>query len=137
MSTTQLLEEIQNSVNQVKTDNTKIFPIAATPGDYVRQGDLYITLLEKIPQDVKLDDSPQAQLAPGASKGSRHILDSLDGVKIFKRSSASALQGPILSLSQSRTVTHPEHGDIELFEGGCFEITYQRQHAEELRRARD
>jgi len=136
MTTTavKLLKTIQSEA--VISDSEQVFPIAATPDvDYVRQGDVYIWLRSKMPRGAQ-PIKAVAQLAPGTTKGSRHCLDSLEGVTMFAVPDANELQGPLLKLKCERVVTHPEHGDWRL-PAGLYEITYQRAMAEELRRVRD
>jgi len=133
-ATTELLKTIQSE--SVINDAEQLFPLAATPDcDYVRQGDVYIWLVSKLPQDAKPVKAIE-QLAPGTTKGSRHCLDSLNGVTMFVRLNANELQGPFMRLDCERVVTHPEHGDWRL-PPGLYEITYQRAFADELRRVRD
>lgn len=120
---------------------TQQFPIAASPGDVFRQGDLYIRKLAKVPsRAVKAPvaaPSEPLQLAPGTTQGSRHIVDSREGVTVYNLEEPTALDGPILSLTKDRVVTHPEHGHVRLNAGDIYAITYQRAFAEELRRVQD
>jgi hypothetical protein len=130
----ELLKTIQNE--SVISDAEQVFPVAATHDvDYVRQGDVYIWAKSKVPKNAKQIKS-NSQLAPGTTKGSRHCLDSLDGVTMYAIEDANELQGPIIERACERLVTHPEHGDWRLG-AGVYEITYQRAFAEELRRVRD
>lgn len=110
------------------------FPEAASIGDTARQGDLYITLLEAVPAGFD-KAAVEPQLAPGTTKGSRHIL-SHKQVRMYRDSNADALTGPVIECRKSVTVTHPEHGDVVL-PPGVYGITYQRMFAEELRRQVD
>jgi hypothetical protein len=122
---------------QIISDAPQVFPEAASCGDYIRQGDVYIWKRESVPKDFQLSKEPKAQVVPGDTKGSRHILDSMEGVKHYSpKSNSDVLQGPYLVLSETRTLTHPEHGHIQMGPG-CYEITYQLVFAEERRRARD
>lgn len=136
MTATQSLDRIQTQAEKIKSDDTQRFPDAASVGDTFRQGDIYIELLAAVPSSARPMSRPDAQLAPGTTRGSRHILDSLDGVEMFSDPGADALTGPIIRTSRERTVTHPEHGDV-ILPPGCYGITYQRQHADELRRVAD
>lgn len=131
---TKLLKQIQSE--SVINDAEQSFPVAATPDcDFVRQGDVYIWLRSKMPSNVT-EIRPQSQLAPGTTKGSRHCLDSLEGVTMYSVEDGDALQGPFIKLDCERVVEHPEHGNWRL-PAGLYEITYQRAFAEELRRVRD
>ena len=133
---TKVLERIQNDHENIKNDEPQRFPEAATVGDSVRQGDVYITLLESVPRGAKAIQKPLLQLAPGTTQGSRHCLDSLDGVTLYEIAEATVLDGPVLEATEEKTVTHPEHGDW-ILPPGCYSITYQRAYADELRRVAD
>ena len=108
---------------------------AATPGDSWRQGDVYITLLAGLPEEVVSEGQPGLQLAPGTSQGSRHCLDNLDGVQVYRLRRPGMLDGPILATTRERTITHPEHGDLVL-PPGTYAISYQRSMDAEERQRR-
>lgn len=110
-------------------------------GDCWRQGDVQI---RRLPNNwvtrhhaIVVAAKPSIQLAPGSTQGSRHCLDSLDGVHFLRLANGTPLDGPILALDAPRSITHPEHGDCEKLPPGCYGITYQRAFAEELRRVED
>lgn len=131
---TKVFSEIVDAAEKIKSDSKQRFPEAASAGDYWRQGDLYITLLGAVPlqfANCKVD----RQLAPGTTKGSRHIL-SHSQVRMYRHPNADVLTGPVIECKRRVTVTHPEHGDIVL-PPGVYGITYQRAYAEELRRVAD
>ena len=90
---------------------------------------------DNVPSGFK-PTKPATQLAPGTTKGSRHILDSVDGVAFYADPQADVLTGPVIETECERTVTHPEHGDVVL-PAGVYAITYQRAYADELRRVAD
>lgn len=136
MTAEKTLEKVTSSAEAIRNDETQRFPEAASPGDCWRQGDVYITLLDGVPQGAKQDAKPDPQLAPGTTKGSRHILDSLDGVTCYQLHNATVLEGPVLDVTKEREVTHPEHGNV-ILPPGVYGITYQRAYAEELRRQLD
>lgn len=104
-------------------------------GDYHRQGDIYLTRLKAVPGGAE-KITPAAQLAPGTTQGSRHIIASLNGVTMFRLKNPSPLDGPILKSDKPVTVEHPEHGHVTL-PAGVYGVTYQRQYAEELKRVAD
>ena len=120
-----VVSEIEQRAKKVAKRETQRFPDAAQPGDTVRQGDVYITLLAEVPNDCTKQKTWDAQLAPGNTKGSRHIIDSRDGVACYTRTGASEFDGPVLLLKKERTITHPEHGDWVL-PPGVYGISYQR-----------
>lgn len=134
--TKSVIRSIQSDHENIMNDEPQRFPDAACDGECYRQGDIYIVKRDELPTGLELDETCTLQLAPGTTKGSRHIIDSSDGVEVFNRTNANALQGPFLRLSEQRTVTHPEHGNI-VCSPGIYEITYQRAYAEELRRVLD
>jgi hypothetical protein len=132
----QAYRSVRESVEKIDNSKPQRFPAAASPGDNVRQGDIYITLLEKRPSGLKLQEHPEAKLTPGNTLGSQHVLDSLVGVKQYVRENASPIQGPILELTEERTVTHPQHGHW-ILNPGLYEVTYQKAYADELKRRQD
>jgi len=136
MSAENVLDQIKSRAEQIKNNEPQRFPDAASVGDYWRQGDLYITKLAAVPSGAIPVKRPSHQLAPGNTKGSRHCLDSLDGVTVYAMPDADALTGPVLHLARERTIPHPEHGTV-ICPPGTYGITYQRAYAEELRRVQD
>lgn len=133
LTATKALKDIQERAETIKRDGLQRFPEAASVGDAARQGDVYFVLLAGVPEHVT-EVVPMSQLVPGTTQGSRHILDSLSGVRMFTRSDATELVGPVLLLETERTVTHPEHGDMTL-PAGCYGVIYQRNlDAEERQR---
>lgn len=126
--------KVRRSAEKIKNNETQRFPEAASIGDVVRQGDIYIQLIKALPDGIVKSNNPQ--LAVGTTQGSRHILDSLDGVKLYNIKGATPLDGPVFKTTKERTITHPEHGDW-ILPAGCYKITYQRAFAEELRRQQD
>lgn len=118
------VRDLAEHAEKIKNDGPQRFPEAATPGDFVRQGDLYINLLPKMPADTE-KVAVRLQLAEGETQGSRHCLDSDVGVTMYRLKEPTTYDGPILDLAEERTVTHPEHGDWVL-PPGLYGITYQR-----------
>jgi hypothetical protein len=169
------LADISAAVEAIKNDGLQHFPEAASIGDAVRQGDVYIQLIDEA--DIaaaggllsKMKE-PMLQLAPGNTKGSRHCLASADGVEMWEPSltdkavlkyvfalhkqplpknyqrtwisdyreeriaveAALNLSGPIMKLSKSNTITHPEHGDWAL-PPGTYRVIFQRTVDEQQR----
>jgi hypothetical protein len=82
------LKNAQSVVEQIKNDQPQQFPEAASIGDAVRQGDIYIQLVPDVdsaPIFYKLaTPSFPMQLAEGNTKGSRHCLASGDGVTVYQ-----------------------------------------------------
>lgn len=95
-------------------------------GQVVRQGDIYIERVAKIPQDA----TPRAdrQLAPGSTQGSRHVVEG--DATLYDRLKASPLHGPLIDAPERFVVTHPEHAHVSL-PSGKYAVTFQRDYAQE------
>ena len=111
-------------------------------GDEWRQGDVAVIrvddgFVKANKASLVREASPDAQLAPGTTQGSRHALDSLAGVTAWRLKDATDLDGPVLKVAEPRSITHPEHGDLLSLPPGCYVIQYQRAFAAELRRVQD
>lgn len=106
-----------------------------SPGDAWAQGDILIVALDKVPENAVAMKQVATQLAPGSTQGSRHCLDSLNGLQVLEQK-ATPLDGPVIVSNREFTVTHPEHGDVT-FQPGIYAVVYQRAFAEELRRVQD
>lgn len=131
----EVLAKIEQNAKQA--DPEVRFVRTMQPGEWTRQGDLQITLLDKLPKD--LIKTEERQLVSGTTQGSRHVLDAILGkaARIWVRKSPTALQGPIVELKERCHVVHPEHAHHSL-PSGIYEITYQRdRESEEIARVRD
>lgn len=133
---TESLKRIQESTESIDNSKPQRFPEAANTGDSFRQGDVYVEKRGGVTGDMTVEPKPNAQLAPGTTKGSRHVLDSLDGVTMYRVANPTPLDGPVIETTCERTITHPEHGDL-ILPPGVYAITYQRAYADELRRVAD
>ena len=137
-SAAEVIEEILAHGIQHANDSAQR-PNLIANGAPSAQGDINIWKVDSLEDLPKLTPcDPVLQLAPGTSRGSRHCLDidSIQNAKFYKVTRANALQGPVWVNEQETLVTHPEHGD-QLLAPGIYFVTYQRQHAEELRRIAD
>lgn len=132
-----VFQEIKQAVEDIKNDEHQIAGSLSVK-DGIRQGDVYIVCLPEVPEDAKRMGQVQMQLAPGTTQGSRHILESAEGVTMYtwERFQDNPLSGPILECKQPVRITHPEHGDWTIPEG-VWHCRYQRAFAEELRRVQD
>ncbi len=118
---------------------------AASVGDGCWQGDLGIEVVAKVPQGYVRIEKPKVadkQLVPGNTQGSKHCLDSLRGVQVYRPSdwSEESLAGPCLVLMEERTILHPTHGAVTIPAGFTVLCRYQREWDKEQakeRRARD
>lgn len=106
-----------------------------THGQTHWQGDVAITFVESLPKSY-VRGQQSAQLAPGNTQGSRHIIADMRGIEVRTRKDADPLIGPGIVADRSWELTHPEHGHA-VFPAGSFITTYQRQYAEEMRRVQD
>ncbi len=106
-------------------------------GQVVRQGDIYIERVAAIEGKGKAVKS--RQLAPGTTKGSRHIVaeseavtlweskPSLKGKAAFQIGAAIQAKGPV-------TITHPEHAWIKLDCGNAdYQVFFQADYARKAR----
>lgn len=108
---------------------TEIVAAIVAPGLYIRQGDVLLTACEA-PTNGQVTD--ERQLAPGTSKGSRHVADG--DVTIYARTGTDPLVGPTLVVGEGGcTITHPEHRHYILPAGTAWSVTYERDLAAEER----
>jgi len=119
------IQRIQTIAETIRNDRPQRFSEGASPGDCWRQGDVYIELLPSVPNGAKPAKNAVSQLVPGSTRGSRHCLDSLDGVTIYILANPTNLDGPVLECRTERTIRHPEHGNV-ILPPGVYGITYQR-----------
>ena len=150
MSQASTIERIQKHAAKIANgEHEKIKPgapvqlsEAASVGDAIRQGDLYLEVIAKVPSSHKVVKSPSdldRQLVPGNTQGAKHCLDSLDGVKLYRPKDwpeISGLVGPCLVLTEERTVMHPTHGHVVIAAGQTVLCSYQREWDAESRKAR-
>jgi hypothetical protein len=116
------------------------FPDAADYGDFIWQGDLKLVLLDRVPngyEQVKRPTKADQQLVPGNTEGSRHGLDSLRGVRLYRPATwPNGLAGPVLVVSEERVIEHPKHGHVTIPAGRIVGCTYQREWDAEQRQER-
>ena len=115
----------------------------ASPGDVVRQGDLYLVCLADAPKEGKIIQD--RQLAPGTTQGSRHVVEgdcvirtkNTNAIQQLHPSTPKELIGPSIECISDCPVTHPQHGDKILPGGTSWGVVYQRAFADEIRRIQD
>lgn len=123
-------KQIANGEHEtVKPGAAVAFTHACQNGDTIRQGDLYLTIVDAVPDGYVESKKPSVQLVPGNTQGSKHCLDSLQGVVMHlpKEWNEESLDGPYLTLSEDRTVLHPTHGSVLVLAGQMIHCTYQRE----------
>lgn len=85
---TRELKKVDEAVERVLNDQEQRFPEAASIGDAVRQGDIYIQKIDDVtttPAFYKKATQPTypLQLAQGNTKGSRHMLEADDTAVVY------------------------------------------------------
>jgi hypothetical protein len=141
------VKQIFNKIAKVTPNVERRDNRGMSNGEVAHQGDVYLVKVDK-KEDIygihkmltpcKIGTATaNMQLAPGDTKGSRHILEG-SGVTVFAPpKGASPLEGPFIVATEEFSVTHPEHAD-HLFGEGNYICTYQRDYAqEEIERVRD
>ena len=111
-------------------------------GEVARQGDIYIERISSI--RGKGASVKSRQLAPGTTKGSRHIVDESPAVTLWASSPSldnkAAFQvGPAIEAKGDFSITHPEHAWLKFAVGNgvhYFQVWFQADYARK-ERARD
>ena len=155
---TSVIEQVEQHVTRIASGNDpkvkpgqpERFTEACSTGDQIRQGDLYLTIVDAVPAGYVPATVPRdkigklllMQLVPGNTRGARHCLDSLKGVTIHRPSdwNAESMFGPCLVLTEERTILHPVHGSVTALAGQTVRCDYQRvwdAEQKQQRRARD
>lgn len=130
----QVHQRITDAAKTPVTEIRRITTIAI--GEALRQGDIYIIRIDKKPEHYTTE-TPNRQLAPGDSQGSRHIIT--EGPKVFEtteRWNTNRLMGPVIVASDTFTLTHPEHAHFEI-PAGTYQVRFQGEWAKEMRRTQD
>jgi hypothetical protein len=88
MTVDQALVRVNEAVEKVMNDADQRFPEAASVGDAVRQGDIYIQKIDDVTSTPKLykklnNVKYPMQLAPGNTQGSRHMLEEAEGTTVY------------------------------------------------------
>jgi hypothetical protein len=146
MATT-AIEKLQRHANKIKAGKARVSPgqsmrlsAAAEPGDGVWQGDLGLEVVSSVPGGYERAKAVTLQLVPGSTQGSRHCLDSADGVEMYLPKGwgpkYDGLAGPCLVLTEERTILHPTHGAVTIPAGFTIQCRYQREWDAEQRRER-
>lgn len=144
----QNVQEIVANITKNTADPSVRESRGMVPGEVIHQGDVYLFMVEQHSDVYKYHKSLKAvdnvgeitsnmQLAPGTTKGSRHILKG-EGLTVYNPpEGCSALEGPYFEATEDFVLTHPEHAD-HLLGPGKYVCIYQRDWAaEEMRRVMD
>lgn len=132
MNAVAVIEKIKKQAKESTSEVRFVRTVSA--GDEVRQGDVYLWPC-KHPSGKAVTHS-RHQLAPGNTKGSRHI--AVGRLKVWAPDkSAGPLVGPVIESDERFFVEHPEHANISL-PSGCYQVGYQRDYEmEEIQRVAD
>lgn len=141
LTISETVERVQNTADNIK-HNEQRDCTAMIPGDPpTRQGDVYVWSLPRLPENATKDETPVSQVAPGNTRGSRHRVRDMSEVTMYRLPSPTALQGPLIESHSGWTLEHGDGANDDhapcRFGPGVYAITYQRDHAEELRRVQD
>lgn len=104
-------------------------------GQVVRQGDIYVECIAEI--EGRGGPIVSRQLAPGNSKGSRHIVDESPSVTLWESKPdlgdrARFQVGPAIEAKGSFSITHPEHAFCKL-PAGNYQVWFQADFARKER----
>jgi len=139
MDTLQTFQKIETAA-KANTAKLRVIETMAV-GEAIRQGDLYIERVAKLPPMKTLIKAKTHQLAIGTTQGSRHIVDANSQVEIFNLvKNENPLAGPLVSAKESWLLTHPQHGHFRIpagFYRTAYQRDYARERAEEIRRVND
>lgn len=135
MTAAKAYRQVAGHAEKIKNDEPQRVA-TCSPWDGWPQGDVLLVRLDALPDGCKKIARPDRQLAPGTTQGSRHCLDSLAGVTLYRLADPTPLDGPVILAEREFTVEHPEHGDITL-PAGVWGVVYQRAFADEIRRVQD
>ena len=140
------IERLQQHENSnVEPGQPLTFSEAATAGDMIAQGDLYLMLVDSVPEGFAKSDTQhdiERQLVPGNTVGAKHCLTTLDGVSIYyptgwhRSPEYDSATGPVVVCSKETTITHPTHGAVTVPAGRIVACGYQRVYDAEQRRER-
>lgn len=126
----QVLQSIQEAAKN-STDETR-FHRVMNINDIAHQGDVYLLRVnDNHPRGKKITET---QLAPGTTKGSRHVAEGKK-ISIFETTSTNPLMGPVIVAKERFEVVHPEHANHSI-PSGCYQVGYQLD-AETRRRVMD
>ncbi len=118
MNAVEVIERIRTNAETHTEQELRMIRVIEV-GQWARQGDIAVQRVDEEPRTKRTADR---QLAPGNTKGSRHILE---GKVDAYEGGGDLLEGPLLIARERFTVTHPEHAHISL-PSGTYRVTYQR-----------
>lgn len=146
-----VIEQIEQHCQRITDGSERVYPgmpmrftEACVTGDCIWQGDLGLVISDSKnpPVGYIKPEKASVQLVPGNTVGSKHCLDTLEGVEMYipKKWDEETLDGPFLVIKKEVNVLHPTHGTVTIPAGFNVQCYYQREYDRELereRRARD
>ncbi|MAT51150.1 MAG: hypothetical protein CMK32_08205 [Porticoccaceae bacterium] len=153
LAASEVVNKMQSHLEDCNPGMPAAFTEACVTNDAIWQGDLCLKIVHHpgaahslesaIPDNYKKVESPKdedRQLVPEGGEGSRHKLQSLKGVEIYRPDGwgvdEEMLSGPIFVLSSPGVVEHPKHGNVTIPAGFAVRCSYQREYDEEQKRER-
>lgn len=131
------VQDIKTYSAQRITKETVTVPDNLKVGQFATQGDVYFyRFYDVLPFDAEPLVSPDNQIVPGNTKGSRHCFDRLSNVQVFTCPEFNELCVAFVKFDGETIITHPEHNHLR-FLSGTYLISIQRMYAEELKRIAD
>lgn len=113
--------ELIEQAGEKNTDAVRYLESIAV-GKAIRQGDLYVRRIASLP-DVTGETTTDRQLAPGNTRGSRHMLEG--DAEVVRPAGKEPLRGPYFVAKARVRITHPEHAHFSL-PPGTYEVIFQR-----------
>jgi hypothetical protein len=145
-------ERIRSGDHDLKPGTPVYLTGAESVGDAISQGDFWIVVSDKTPDQVKADPNfkyskNQEQLVVGNTEGAKHCLcqgdatNSAVDVYIPTDWNEESMQGPFLVVKKpGAIVMHPKHGHVHPYKDTVYECLYQKELDREQkaeRRSRD
>jgi hypothetical protein len=123
MTTKVTAHEALNRIQEAAKESTDEIRFHRTVpiGKIVHQGDVYLKAIKE--PALKGKPANTKQLAPGTTKGSRHIVKGKN-IEIYESTKSEELLGPIVHAPERFELTHPEHAHHSI-PSGWYETGYQ------------
>ncbi len=142
-------EEILNGAAETERSDGKCRPPAFFPNDppvnsAIAQGDLYLVIMDGVPEGYTERIDGDLQLVPGNTVGAKHCLIEGSPCKVFDPAGYGpdfeGLRGPVLVTSGTTEVAHPTHANVVVPPGTMVGCNYQQTWdnvQRQIRRTRD
>jgi hypothetical protein len=137
----QLMEQlkvIEENARTNKSTDLRVAPDDMKIGQWIRQGDVYVQRIAKPKSfSTTYEQVNEYQLAPGNTRGSRHVAS--EGYKVYvRKDNKDPLVGPVIICNERSNIGHPEHAHFSLPGKNAYQVTYQKDwQAEQRARVRD